>query len=124
MLTDTFDVTELLVRVTQSDRPNLWRLDGTLSSAAFKDSKGVSVTRSGGRSLSETLCFMKPLFPKEKRMASVSVQDCNSLNLYLKYLPTDDNAYHSEIHRSKDKIELTQSQARKLSKLAKLHNVD
>src|SRR5690606_21704095 len=83
------------------------------SSAIFKDSKGVSVDRSANRE--EEVC-VKFLNSKRKFFTTCSiktkiVRDNNAVALYKK-IP--DNIYHSEIHDSAEKVQLTASKAKKL----------
>ena len=124
MLNDIFDKEELLIRAVfpADTHPFLWKEDGSLSSAAFKDKNGLSVSRTGDRTLSEALDFTSKRLSGV--MATVSVQSCLDMKLFLKYLPIPEDNYHSEIHRNDTKAELTQGQARQLAKIAKLHKID
>ena len=121
MITDTFDSEELLIRAIFPADTHLflWKEDGALSSAAFKDKIGLSVSRTGDRSLSDALAFTRKRLTGV--MATVSVQTCIDMNLLLKYLPISEDNYHSEIHRSNVKAELSSKQAKQLARLAKLH---
>lgn len=88
-----------------------------ISSAAYKDSMGVSVDRSGDRdddACIDRLMLLKPFYAVGRLLAGLVRKE----NLLVKYQPTEDNEYHSEIHRSEEIIELTTGQARSLSRKA------
>ena len=53
------------------------------------------------------------------RVAKVYVQDCYDVEAVPKYLPTVNDKYHSEIHKSDTEIKLSDRQAKHLSKIAK-----
>ena len=122
MLNDNFDKEELLIRAVypKDVLPSLWKEDGSLSSAAFKDKNGLSVSRTGGRSLEEALIATRKRLSGV--MVTVTVQNCLDLKLLLRYLPTGEDEYHSEIHRDEKKAGLTSGQAKQLASCAKLHN--
>jgi hypothetical protein len=90
--------------------------DGTVSSAAFYDPNGLSVTRGYHRNNDIVITYMKENFVG--RVLSVLVQDCKDANAYVKYCPSKTNRYHSEIHGSKDRVLLSQAQRKKLAKAA------
>lgn len=83
------------------------------SSAAFKDSKGISVDRQGLRD--EKLCVEKLI---EKRnffaVSKIKTEVVRNLNAIVIYLPVDNNLYHSEIHDSIDRVKLRGSKPKKL----------
>lgn len=88
----------------ENDRP---------SSAIYKDSKGVSVDREYHRE--EKVCIdnlldVKPFFSICK-IKKEKVLICNAIT---KYLPTEDNIYHSEIHDSEESIKIRGGKAKKL----------
>ncbi|MCL2096337.1 MAG: hypothetical protein FWH10_05455 [Oscillospiraceae bacterium] len=100
--------------------PNFW--DDELNrptSAAFKDPRGLSVNRTdeNKRCYDESLDQLKTSerVNRFKAIAEVSVEFCRSLGLCLKYEPTEDNIYHSEIHKSEHERKLSKSEARKLA---------
>ena len=103
MLNDNFDKEELLIRAVypKDVLPSLWKEDGSLSSAAFKDKNGLSVSRTGDRSLEDALIATRKRLSGV--MVTVTVQNCLDLKLLLRYLPTDEDEYHSEIHRDEKK---------------------
>lgn len=91
--------------------------DNSVSSAAFKDSGGISVDRDGGRD--EVLCVKRminnlPMLAGVGRLTSGDVKDCGAM---LKYLPVDGNEYHAEIHDSAVQIQIkSRSKSRSLAK--------
>jgi hypothetical protein len=93
----------------QNDRP---------SSAAFKDSNGLSVDRLGERTEQNVIISFKIFDPIA--IAKVKVAICREKLCHIKYDPitsgVNANIYHTLIHRSTTKIELTDGQAKYLSK--------
>lgn len=99
-------------------REIFWHEDGTLSSAAFKDKKGLSVDRDGGRPIDEAVRYAESHL--QGSMVYVTVGQCVAVQALVRYLPLSDNQFHSEIHQSEEKIVLSNSQARKLSLCARV----
>ena len=99
-------------------------------SSAFKKKKdedgGISVNRTGENRKCYDESFEQLVKNKKgtafKVIVELNVEFCQSedLNLYLKYRPTEDNDYHSEIHKSKDEPALTNSQAKKLAEVCRI----
>ena len=88
-----------------------------ITSAAFKDSLGVSVDRSGNRN--NEACISRLLQTKPfYAIGRLLVSYVREKSLLVKYLPTEYNEYHSEIHHSLTRVELTTGQARALSQSA------
>lgn len=113
MLDKDIDDDELLFRGIislnwddEADRP---------SSATFKDSKGVSVDRQGCRDSEECVKYLKEnkVF---KAICAISSGDVKSIGACPKYLPTEINPYHSEIHDEEHRVEIRKSKARNLSR--------
>lgn len=102
-----------------SKKPDFW-VNGRLSSAAFKDKRGLSVTCTNGKNKEESIVFMKDNF--QGRIFSVTLFDCKKVNAYLVFEPSYNNPYHSEIHSSKRVVELNDEQALLLARSAKLEN--
>lgn len=99
--------------------PHLWDDEtGRPSSALFKDSKGVSVDRDGGRPTEKIVGSYLNMFGEEKVRAVVFLEawKCFQAGTYIKYTPSRRNKFHAEIHRSPNQIELTKSQQRFLAK--------
>lgn len=90
---------------------------GKISSAAFKDKNGLSVDKQMHRLNSEAVNFIKS--SKRGDIYSVTTNDCDDKCIECKYLPTDDNKYHSELHKDSENKGLTRSQAKHLSEKCK-----
>lgn len=93
-----------------------WEPDGSVSSAAFYDRRGLSVTRGNFRSNDDVITYMKDNF--KGRVISVLAGDCRNADAYIKYCPSRNNKYHSEIHGSKTEIVLSKRQRRILARVA------
>ena len=113
---------ELLLRAVYpaGKKPNYWE-NGHLSSAALKDSNGLSVERTANRSMEESVCFM--LDHLTGCVISFSVEACNKVYAIVRYLPSNDNAYHCEVHGSDIQKVLSEVQAYKLSRAAKIEHM-
>jgi hypothetical protein len=105
-------------------KPDFWNSEKNRpSSAAFKDSRGLSVNRTGENKkyYKESLeCLKNNLGERLKAAAEINADFCLDLGLFLKYCPMSDNIYHSEIHKSENEPLLTKSTAKKLSEACKL----
>lgn len=114
---EKFDDNEELLRAVwpASLKPLLWN-GKRLASAAFKDKKGLSVDRTYNRTMDEAVSFIRRT--KHGFIFSVSVRTCRKIEACLKYLPSKDNPYHSEIHGSDNEIVLSDEQALELSRRA------
>lgn len=114
-----FSQSESLIRAVRpaSQRPSFWN-NGKLSSAALKDKRGLSVTRTYDRSVEATVAWMIDNF--SGAMFSISVEACNVVRAYLKYCPSQNNSYHCEIHGSATRVMLDDVQALSLARKAKL----
>ncbi len=101
-------------------RPKLWKKDGrTLTSAAFKDSRGgTSVDRTSDRSMEESVEYI--LGHLEGAIVSVSVPECRSIPTHIEYCPSVNNIFHSEIRKSVKEEILDDLQAKKLSDSAQI----
>lgn len=95
-----------------------WKKDGTLSSAAFKDKRGLSVERGYFREDKVVVDEMRKYFTGV--IISVVVKDCYEAQTLIRYLPSDRSKYHSEIHRDKEHKLLSQSQCKILAKKARI----
>lgn len=107
---DKFSPKEKLYRaVYPPNHPGMyWKRDGSLSSAAFADPKGLSVERGYHRENEEIIANMGKNFVG--CIVSIKVEDCNETQAIVKYLPTKNNQYHSEIHGGEDKLLLDKRQ--------------
>lgn len=111
------DVEELYRAVTR--KPNMWKSqEDRPSSALFKDSKGVSVDRDGGRSLDD-ICRSFERRIEMQALVSLSVGECRKLQTYPVAKPEGDNPFHAEIHDSPNRVQLSSKKARDLAKAFK-----
>jgi len=106
---------ELLHRAIKP-KPQFWNTKtDTVSSALFKDSKGVSVDRNSNRTNEEIkLCFLNA-FPDLKGEARLNSKPCREKRCRVIADPIENNEHHALILGS-EKIELTKSQAKFLSR--------
>ena len=95
-----------------------WKENGEISSAAFKDKRGLSVERAGDREENEVISDMHLYF--YGIIVSVLTRDCLECKAIIKYLPSKRSTYHSEIHGGENRILLSQSQCKHLAKRARL----
>jgi hypothetical protein len=95
--------------------------EGKITSAVFKDSKGVSVNRSNEDS-ERSFGLLKERFGY-KEIAELYVAECLKEEVYIKYCPLEDNLFHTEIHNSINKVTLSQKKAQRLAALCKRHVV-
>ena len=93
-----------------------WRADGTVSSAAFADPKGLSVDRQGRRSAEEAVAYLQSRF--QGRVLYVRVRNCMQAGAVVRHVPSHKNPWHSEIHGSDTSLLLSRSQRRYLSRNA------
>ncbi len=104
-------------KLFRSIRPNnvYWKDKerGIISSAAFKDSKGLSVDRQAERSFDASVKLMKENFTGT--VVYVTAGLCYDKNAIVDYCPTSDDIYHCEIIRSYEKKQLSSSQAKYLA---------
>lgn len=90
--------------------------DNTVSSAAFKDSGGVSVDRDGGRNHRECVDRLLEALPRLAGVCKLTVCDVEACDAIAVYRPMSDNEYHSEIHDSVGQVQIkSKSKAKKLS---------
>ena len=122
-MTEQFDIHENLYRAVYPPEimPLFWKENGEISSAVFKDKKGLSVERAGHRDENEVLTDMRLYF--YGAIISLVTGDCLACGAVLKYLPTKRSKYHSEIHGSEERKILSQSQCKYLAKAARLCTV-
>jgi len=94
--------------------------EGRPSSAAFKDSKGISVDRDGGRDKEN--CVKRLLSVKDfHAVCRLTAGDARSCDTFVKYLSVDGNEYHSEIHDSENQVEIkSKAKSRRLNNKAEV----
>lgn len=120
----TFGLNERLYRaVLPSDM--YWKKDGKISSAVFKDSKGLSCDRDLGR-VDSSLCVSTLLnyLQRDRTVVSISYSECIEVNTLVEYDPIPDNCYHSLILNDNEKIQLTEGKARRLTKMVRYDYLD
>ena len=93
-----------------------WKIDGSISSAAFADPKGLSVDRGNDRGDNEVVNDMCKRF--KGHIVSLYVKNCFDVQATVLYTPSHSNPYHSEIHGSSASPLLSKSQRRHLAKCA------
>lgn len=122
MHNDFPDLQEKLFRAVYpvSKRPDFWKKNGTLSSAALKDKNGLSVVRTGDRQEIDGLEEVKRKF--KGHIISLKVKDCNEVKALIRldnpFNPK--NPYHCEIHGSLTEIELSDEQCKRLARKAEI----
>lgn len=90
--------------------------DNTVSSAAFKDSGGVSVDRDGGRNQRECVDRLLEALPQLVGVCKLTICDVEACDAVAVYRPISNNEYHSEIHDSVGQVQIkSRSKAKKLS---------
>ena len=95
--------------------------DNTVSSAAFKDSGGVSVDRDGGRCQQECVDRLLEAIPQLAGVCKLSVGDVEACDAITVYRPLSDNEYHSEIHDFVGQVQIkSKSKAKKLSSKSRI----
>ena len=109
---------ELLLRAIRpaNKKPDFWK-GNRLSSAAFKDPKGLSVSRVFDRPLSEAVGWMKSNF--QGPIFSVTVLNCLNVHAHLVNKPSPFVPYHYEIHGGENTVVLSDEQALYLARAAK-----
>lgn len=119
-MTELFEVYEKLYRAVYPPEimPMFWKENGELSSAVFKDKKGLSVERAGYRDEAEVITDMRLYF--YGMIINLSVGDCEACHAVLRYLPTKRSIFHSEIHGAENRKRLSQSQCKYLAKMARV----
>ena len=115
---ERFNEDEKLYRAVYPPEINdmFWKRDGSLSSAAFADPKGLSVDRGYYRRDEDVISIMRKRFTG--KIVCVYVGNCDEISAVVKYLPSSSNKYHSEIHGSESVILLSKSQRRHLAEKA------
>ena len=89
------------------------------SSATFKDSNGVSVDRDNGR-IDEHCIYLLKQRKDYFGVCKVKTASVREIGAIVKYLPTDDNIYHSEIHDSMEQPSLRGSKPKKIRDIAEV----
>lgn len=108
---------ERLFRAVPKNKPNMWK-DGKITSAVFKDSKGLSVDRQWHRTISEAVdAVLSVRSDGEWGVVSVTKKIFDEVDALCLYKPIKNkNLFHSEIHRYTKTPTLSKYQARYLSR--------
>lgn len=118
-LTDNIADTEYLYRGIL----DIWidKEHNRITSAAFKDSLGVSVDRQADRQDEQCIQTLKSKSSKFVCVCKLLTKEVRQSEMFVKYCPSNSNIYHSEIHDSETQVRITsQSKARRLSTLAQI----
>ncbi len=101
--------------------PNHWNdEEDRPTSAAFKDKQGVSVDRDGDRTGAQCLAFL--LTGRDNYGAcSLKAGIVTTIGAFIKPAQLPENSYHALILESEEKIHLSNSKARSLSKATEIH---
>jgi hypothetical protein len=106
--------TEILFRAIH---PSFWEdEEDRVSSALFKDRKGVSVDRDGERDENESIEFL--LNARDNYGAGkLNAGETINIGTYIKPNKIPENDFHALILESKSKIKLSDGKAKKLSRM-------
>ena len=117
---NNFQINEKLYRAVYPSEimEMYWKKDGSISSAALADPKGLSVDRGYFRTDTAVVSEMRKKFTGN--IIFLYVKHCLDIGAIVKYLPSKNNPYHCEIHRSEEKILLSKSQRHFLANKAVL----
>lgn len=95
--------------------------DNTVSSAAFKDSAGVSVDRDGGRREQECIDKMMKTLPQIVGVCKLTYSDVEACDAIAVYCPEEGNEYHCEIHDSEEQVQIkSKAKSRKLARKSRI----
>lgn len=112
MLDDYIDDNEFLYRRVILN-PNYWDFESNKpTSAIFKDSNGVSVDRQWNRNDSEIIEGFKVF--EIRAVVKILTATCRDLEANPVYKPVESNIFHSEIHDSIHKVQISGSKAKRL----------
>ena len=117
---ERFELYERLYRAVYPPdvMPLFWKENGNVSSAVFKDKNGLSVDRDGGREERDVIVDMRIRFCGA--IISLLVEDCVTCEAVVRYLPSKQSMFHSEIHGSENRKLLSQSQCKHLANAARI----
>ena len=112
---NTFQNTEKLYRAVYPPEVAdiFWKKDGSISSAAFANPKGLSVERGDYRKDNDVISSMRKKF--SGHIISLYVKNCTDTGAVVIYTPSRTNIYHSEIHGNEKTALLSKSQRRYLA---------
>lgn len=118
------------------NKPMYIKDNGTISSAVYLDSHGVSVDIDNDRKIEDIIADEERLhnfYNRDKiqgdsdseyklvAIADVKEEICQEKNILIEHVPIkDENPYHALLKRSKEKNELTSSQRKHLAKESRI----
>lgn len=115
MLPNAIAPEEHLFRAIKDGNPNLWK-DGRPTSAAFKDSQGLSVNRQGDRTIAESCDVARQIYADTKVVVHLSSQECINLGGMPQANPVAGNEYHALIIDGNSAITLTSPVAKRIAR--------
>ena len=102
-----------------SYKPNFCKKNGKLSSAAFKKrGDGLSVERGNYREDDVVVEDMRKRF--SGNIVFVTVKHCREVEAVVRYLPSENSKYHSEIRNNGIVMTLSNKQAKHLAEFAEV----
>ena len=110
-ISPVFEDHEVLLRAVwpPEKRPSLWTNEFVISPLALKDERGLSVNRSNNHDIRDVILHMK-----NKRLhgkvVSIGVPACREAEAVIRYLPSEEDSLHSEIHGSAESKQLSKEQ--------------
>jgi hypothetical protein len=114
MLPEAIGDEEVLYR-SVPDVAGFWHPEkGTVSTAVFSDSHGVSVDRDGGRDVPTIVAAFEARFTDRRGIVSITAGDCRHADAYPVARPVDENPFHAEIHQGALQTKLTRSCIKRL----------
>lgn len=112
-LSNIIDDTEILYRAIP-DNPNMWKPEiNRPSSAIFKDERGVSVDRDGGRSEQQIIDDFQNRWP-DRGIVSILTKTCREIGTEPIAKPEEDNIYHAEIFDNDGSPKIKRSKLKKM----------
>lgn len=101
--------------------PKMWVTEeNRISSALFKDKKGVSVDRDIERSQDEVIREFEGRGKELKGVVAIGVKECHSIPVLVSEDPIPENTYHALIVDSVEKIQLSKSKLKKIAEMCRL----
>lgn len=120
MLSAGIDDKEILYRAIPKN-PIMWKAEiNRPSSAVFKDERGLSVDRDGGRNEQQVISDFDNRLPG-RGLVSILTKTCREIGTKPIAKPLEDNIYHAEIHDENGSVKIkSRVKLRKLSKACKI----
>ena len=80
----------------ESEKPSFWMSDGHLAPAALKDSRGLSVHRTGDRTLDAAIRETQA-YGFRGALFSIGCSDCRKVGAYVVFTPSERYPFHCEL---------------------------